>query len=53
MSGALNLHLATLLLTSEKYSVLELTLSSCGGDMNKAAAQLAGCKEGKHHFCGN
>ena len=32
---------------TEEYSVLEETLKSCG-DVNQAAAQLAGCKEGKH-----
>ena len=33
---------------TEEYSVLEETLKSCSGDVNQAAAQLAGCKEGKH-----
>lgn len=33
---------------TEEYSVLEETLKSWSGDVNQAAAQLAGCKEGKH-----
>ena len=33
---------------TEEYSVVEETLKSCSGDVNQAAAQLAGCKEGKH-----
>ena len=33
---------------TEEYSVLEETLRACSGDVNQAAAQLAGCKEGKH-----
>ena len=33
---------------TEEYSVLEETLKACSGDVNQAAAQLAGCKEGKH-----
>lgn len=33
---------------TEEYSVLEETLRSCSGDLNQAATQLAGCKEGKH-----
>ena len=38
------------LFPSEKDSVLQATLSSCGDDLNKAASQLAGCQEGKDHF---
>ena len=33
---------------TEEYAVLEETLKTCSGDVNQAAAQLAGCKEGKH-----
>ena len=38
------------LFPGEQYSVLEATLSTFAGDINKAAAHLAGCGEGEHHF---
>lgn len=38
------------LFPGEQYSVLQDTLSTFAGDINKAAAHLAGCGEGKHHF---
>ena len=38
------------LFSAEKYSVLQATLSTFADDINKAAAHLAGCAEGEHHF---
>ena len=38
------------LFPGEQFSVLQATLSTFAGDINKAAAHLAGCGEGEHHF---
>ena len=38
------------LFPGEQYSVLQDTLSTFAGDINKAAAHLAGCGEGEHLF---
>ena len=38
------------LFPGEQFSVLQATLSTFAGDINKAAAHLAGWEEGEHHF---